>query len=81
MKKHQEDQIHVQRTFDRRTGELNGSLSGLARFIVLLTDYGQRSIFATNRPCWPQGANADLIMQKDRADCSSISGSAALRSP
>ena len=29
----QEDQIQVQRTFDRRTGELNGSLSGFARFI------------------------------------------------
>jgi len=27
----------VQRTFDRRTGELNGSLSGSARFTVLLT--------------------------------------------
>jgi hypothetical protein len=38
-----EEQIQSQRTFDRRTGELNGSLSGSARFIVLLTDYGQRS--------------------------------------
>jgi hypothetical protein len=76
-----EDQIEAQRTFDRRTGWLNGSLSGSARSTLLLTDYGQRSIFATNRPCWPHGANADLKMQKDRADCSSISGSAALRSP
>src|SRR4051794_30220753 len=33
----QEDQIQVQRTFDRRTGELNGSLSGSARFTSLLT--------------------------------------------
>jgi hypothetical protein len=35
-------------TFDRRTGELNGSLSGSARFTLLLTDYGQRSIFDKN---------------------------------
>jgi uncharacterized membrane protein len=34
----QEEQIQTQQTFDRRTGELNGSLSGSARFIVLLTD-------------------------------------------
>jgi hypothetical protein len=33
----QEEQIQVRRTFDRRTGELNGSLSGSARFISLLT--------------------------------------------
>jgi hypothetical protein len=33
-------QIQVQRTFDRRTGELIGSLSGSARFTLLLTDYG-----------------------------------------
>jgi hypothetical protein len=77
----QEEQIQTQRTRDRRTGEMNVSLSGSARLIVLLTDYGQRSILATNRPCWPRGANADLKMQKDRADCSFISGSAALRSP
>jgi len=32
----QEDQIQAQRTFDRRTGELNGSLSGSARFTLLL---------------------------------------------
>jgi hypothetical protein len=31
-------QIQVQRTFDRRTGEPNGSLSGSARFTMLLTD-------------------------------------------
>jgi len=48
----QENQIQVQRTFDRRTGELNGSLSGSARFTSLLTDYGKRSIFGLNRlPC------------------------------
>jgi hypothetical protein len=41
----QKDQIQVQRTFDRRTGELNGSLSGSARFISLLTVHGKRSIF------------------------------------
>ena len=33
----QKDLIQVQRTFGRRTGELNGSLSGSARFISLLT--------------------------------------------
>jgi hypothetical protein len=31
----------IQRTFDRRTGEMNGSLSGSARFTLLLTHYGQ----------------------------------------
>ena len=76
-----EDQIQVGRGIDRRIGRLNGSLSGSARFILLLTDYGKRWIFAADRPCWLHGANADLKMQKDRADCSSISGSAALRSP
>jgi hypothetical protein len=47
----QKDQIQVQRTFDRRTGELNGLLSGSARFISLLITYyyGRRSIFAANR--------------------------------
>jgi hypothetical protein len=37
---------------DRRTGELNGSLSGSARFTLLLTRYGQHSIFMrlTNLP-------------------------------
>ena len=43
----QEAQIQVQRTFGRRTGELNGSLSGSARFSLLLTHYGNRWIFAT----------------------------------
>jgi hypothetical protein len=38
------------RTFDRRTGELNGSFSGSAQFTLLLTDYGKRSIFPANRP-------------------------------
>ncbi|MGC9943699.1 MAG: hypothetical protein ABSE48_17880 [Verrucomicrobiota bacterium] len=47
--KKNEDQIQARRTFDRRTGELNGSLSGSARFISLLTFYGKRSIFATSR--------------------------------
>jgi hypothetical protein len=78
---HITSQIQTQRALDRRTGELKGSLSGSVRFIVPLTEYGQRSIFAMNRPCWPPGANADLKMRKDRADCSSISGSAALRPP
>jgi hypothetical protein len=44
------DQIQVQRKFDRRTGELNGSLSGSARFISLLKDYGKPSIFTVNYP-------------------------------
>jgi hypothetical protein len=43
-------QIQAQRTFDSRTGGLNGSLSGSARFTLLLTDYGKRSIFTANRP-------------------------------
>jgi four helix bundle protein len=50
--KNKKDQIQVQRTFDRRTGELNGSLSASARFTLLPTDYGHRSIFAANRPHW-----------------------------
>jgi hypothetical protein len=40
------NQVQVQRAFDRRTGELNGSLSGSARFTLLPTDYAKRSIFA-----------------------------------
>ena len=32
--------------------ELNGSLSGSARFILPLTDYGNRSFFTKNRPLW-----------------------------
>jgi hypothetical protein len=52
--KNKKDQIQVQRTFDRRTGELNGSLSGSARFTSLLTAYGKCSIFTSNRPYWPQ---------------------------
>jgi len=35
--------------FDRRGGELNGSLSGSARFTVLLAGYENRSIFEKNR--------------------------------
>jgi hypothetical protein len=47
----QKGQIQVQRTFDRRTGELNGSLSGSARWFTLpLTGCGKRSILAANRP-------------------------------
>jgi len=38
----------ILRTFDRRTGELNGSLSGSARFTSLLTLYGKRSIFVAS---------------------------------
>jgi hypothetical protein len=45
------------------TGELNGSLSGFARFTLLLTDYGKHSIFGANRPDLPHGINADLKMQ------------------
>jgi hypothetical protein len=39
----------MQGTFNRRTGELNGSLSGSARFTLLLTGYGNRSIFEKSR--------------------------------
>ena len=42
--------IQVQRTFDRRTGELNGSLSGSARFTLLPYNYGQHSIFTESQP-------------------------------
>ena len=38
------NETQVERTFDRRTGELNGSRSGSARFTLLLRDYGNRSI-------------------------------------
>jgi hypothetical protein len=47
-RKKQAGQIRDQRTFDRRTGELKGSLSGSARFTLLLTHYGQRSILAAD---------------------------------
>jgi hypothetical protein len=46
-------------------GELNGSLSGSARFTLLLTDYGTRSIFSAKRPSWPHGVSADLKIQMD----------------
>jgi hypothetical protein len=49
-KTQKKDQIQAQRTFDRRSGELNGSLSGSARFTLLVKHYGQRSIFAAIRP-------------------------------
>jgi hypothetical protein len=42
--KKQEEQSPAQRTFDRRTGELNSPLSGSARSILLLTGYGKRPI-------------------------------------
>jgi hypothetical protein len=54
----QEDQSQVRRPFDRRTGELNGSIFGSARFTLLLTDYEKCSIFAAN----PKG----LISMKPR---------------
>jgi hypothetical protein len=33
--------------FDRRTGELNGSLSAAARFTLLLTDYRHHHDYGT----------------------------------
>lgn len=45
----------VKRTFGRRTGELNGALSGSASFNSLLTITEKRSIFAVNRPYLPHG--------------------------
>jgi hypothetical protein len=39
-----------QRNFGRRTGELNGSLSGSGRLTLLPTDYGKRSIFGRKSP-------------------------------
>jgi len=59
----QKGQIQVQRTFDRRTGELNGSLSGSARFTSLLADYGKRSIFTMNRANAARGL--DFVFQKE----------------
>jgi hypothetical protein len=32
----------IRMKFGRKTGDLNGSLSGSARFTLLLTNYGQR---------------------------------------
>jgi hypothetical protein len=50
----------VRFSFERRTRDLNGSLSGSARFTSLLTDFGIRSIFAANRPYWPHAQSQDL---------------------
>ena len=61
-KEGKKDQIQVRQTFDRRTGEPNGSLSGSARFTLLLTHYGQRSIFARNRPYWSNWVGAEVKM-------------------
>jgi len=43
-----------------RAGELNGTLSGSAGFTLLLTRFGQRSIFAANRPYRPHGISAPV---------------------
>jgi hypothetical protein len=43
-------QKQIKRTFGRRTGELNGSLSGSARFTSLIARHGQRSVLAATRP-------------------------------
>jgi hypothetical protein len=43
-----QEATQAQRTFDRETGKLNGSLSGSARFTSLLTHYGKRLIFTAN---------------------------------
>jgi len=64
----QEDQIQAQRTFDRRTGELNGSLSGSVVFISLPTVYGKHSIFARNRPCCP-GGDIDVLRANHHWRC------------
>lgn len=37
--------------FDRRTGEMEGLLSGFARFALLHTDYERRSIFTFIADC------------------------------
>jgi len=39
---------------------MNGSLSGFGRFTLLLTDSGERSIFAANRPYCVYGVDAGL---------------------
>ena len=44
----------------RRTGELNGSLSGSARLILVLADCGKSSVFDANRPYWPLGISAGV---------------------
>jgi hypothetical protein len=47
----------AEKKINRRDAETQsqGSLSGSARFTLLLTDYGQRSIFTANRAYWPHG--------------------------
>ncbi|MGO8678994.1 MAG: serine protease [Limisphaerales bacterium] len=52
----QEDQIQAQRTSDRRTGELNGSLSGSARSILLLPGW------VTNMRSKTTGAAAEILL-------------------
>jgi hypothetical protein len=46
----QKDQSEAQRTFDRRTGEPNESLSDAAPIALPLTGYRQRWIFVANQP-------------------------------
>jgi hypothetical protein len=64
----------TQRTFDRTTGELNGSLSGSARFTSLLLDHGKRSVFAANRLFWAHGVHADLKMQMAQSSAARETG-------
>jgi hypothetical protein len=63
----QKDQIQAQRTFDRRTGELNGSLSGSARFTSLLPIMENTRFFTVKQRYWPQGVSVDFKMQAHRA--------------
>jgi len=51
----QKGQIQAQRTLDRRTGELNGSLSGSARFTLLPT-------IMKNARFWPRIGHIDRVM-------------------
>jgi hypothetical protein len=59
-RKHLPSTVSALRAFDRRTGELNGSLSGSARFTSLFYDYGKRSAFVAKRSHQPHGFGTSL---------------------
>jgi len=41
--------------------------TGSTRFSSLLTDYGKRSIFASNRQSWPHGVSAPVFENADES--------------
>ena len=60
-------QFQGQGTFDRRTGELNGSLFGSALFTLRLTDYGQRSILINALPKEDWWTPPQVALVEDRS--------------